>query len=195
MNFKDAMQYVVTKNEEGDEDVCMIGVTHQPNSMDGEYQIVTLSYEYDGFDALNDFDSDIWLLEAMEDDCDFDNERERGEIFGADHDEDFDDDEEFACFKAEINGGNILSSEGSEDYFNESTVDDLIASLPEYAATLNYQPYSVQPQNMELAAEHALSLLFPDLPSIHDHENDFGLVKFKAAAIKLITELNSSVTE
>ena len=68
MNFKDAMQYVVTKNEEGDEDVCMIGVTHQPNSMDGEFQIVTLSYEYDGFDALNDFDSDIWLLEAMEDD-------------------------------------------------------------------------------------------------------------------------------
>ena len=195
MNFKDAMQDIITKTEEGDEDVCMIGVAYQPDSRDGEFQIVTLSYEYDSTDMLSDFDSEIWLLEAMEDDCDFNNEQERGEIFGADHDEDYDDDEDFACFKAEINGGNILSSEGSEDCFNESTVDDLIASLPEYAASLNYQLYKVKSQNMELAAEHALSLLFPDLPSIHDHENDFGLVKFKAAAIKLITELNSSTTQ
>ena len=166
MNLKEALGYVVDHYDEIDSDeISVVGISHQPSDTTGEFHIVSLSYEFDGYDddaldALNDFDSDIWLLEATEDDSDWDNERERDEIFGADHDE------EKHCYKAEINSNNIHSHGGGFQHYSSDTLDDFLDELPDYVKHLNYQVYSVGSSHLDVAAKHTLKWLLPELPDL-----------------------------
>lgn len=188
MNLKEALGYVVDHYDEIDNDEkCIVGVSHQPHDGAGEFHIVSLSYEFDGYDddamaALDDLDSDIWLEEETEDDYDLDYEQERDEIFGADHDE------ETHWYKAEINNCNIHSHGGGFKHFSSDTIEDFIDELPDYVKSLNYQVYSVGSSHLDAAAKHTLKWLFPDLPDFSDDSE----AEFKAAAIKRVTELNKS---
>lgn len=195
MNFKQAMELVATKTEEGHEDFCMVGLSHHLKDSNGEFQIVTLTYDYDevysDFDALDDLDSEFWLEEQTEDDYDLDNDLDLFVDFDdcPDDDEDAEPDD-VECFKVVIKGGGIGSSEGVERHYSAATLEDLIEELPSFVTTLNYRDYNVSPDQMDLGTEQALSLLFPDLSGINDHEDDAGLSKFKAAAINRIDQLN-----
>lgn len=187
MNLKEALGYVVDHYDEIDSDeISVVGISHQPSDAAGEFHIVSLSYEFDGYDddaldALNDFDSDIWLLEATEDDSDWENERERDEIFGADHDE------ETHYYKADINSNNIHSHGGGFWHYSSATLDDFLDELPDYVKHLNYQVYSVGSSHLDVAAKHTLKWLLPELPDLTDDTQD----EFKTVAINLIAQLNN----
>lgn len=190
MNFKEAINYTVDNHEKIDDDqICVVGVSYQPNDSNGEFKIISLSYEDKGFNdnafnGLSDLDSEVWLEEATEDDYDLTNKD--SETFGVDHDE------ESRWYKANIYSGNLLSSESIEDSHKTSTIDDLVAELPAYAMELNYQVYEVSASKMYMKTEDMLKLLFPELPNIDEQNKAVSITAFKQAAINKLTTLNNS---
>lgn len=164
MNLIDALKYTKENYKSLDTgNTYVLGVAYTPKDSEATFQIIKLSYDYDSFyeDLENGFDE---------------------------HDE---DGESPHWFAASLEGGHLLSSEGVEDSFGSETISGLMADMPDFAKSLNYQAYTLEDSYLGCTAEYALKAIFPELSSIDDHQNDFNLSAFKSAAIKLLTALNS----
>nr|WP_314367267.1 hypothetical protein [uncultured Acinetobacter sp.] len=94
--------------------------------------------------------------------------------------------EDGLSFIVSIEGGNISSSNGVDDYFCGEDITDLICELPEFAKECNYQIYTLENSPFGLQSEYALKCIFPQLPD----PNDQDLSVFKDQAINLIASLN-----
>ncbi|MGP5057616.1 hypothetical protein ACTXIV_02675 [Psychrobacter celer] len=164
MNLRDALKYTKENYKTLDTgDTYVLGVAYTPTDDEATFQIIKLSYDYDSF------------YEDLEDEFD-----ETDEDGGSPH-----------WFAASLEGGHLLSSEGIEDSFGSETIDGLMADMPDFSKDLNYQAYTLKESYLGRTAEYALKAIFPELPSIDDHQNDFNLSAFKAAAIKLLSTLNA----
>ena len=89
-----------------------------------------------------------------------------------------------------LEGGNIASSQGIEDFFGNDNIDELIKILPEFATQIQYKFYKLNSDYSNNTTEYALKSIFPELPD-PDSFNDFFLHEFKYQAISLISKLNN----
>lgn len=96
----------------------------------------------------------------------------------------------YHCF---LQGGSIPETYSIEGFYSGNTPSRLSKEIDGLADKMNYKIYEGAKALSGLMIAYALSELFPDLPCPDDMENDYGQRKFKAAAIKLINNLNTDL--
>lgn len=89
-------------------------------------------------------------------------------------------------YNVHLEGGNISSSEGIEDYLGDEDIDNLIEELPEFTEKIQYQVYQLENSPFGYESSFALKNIFPSLPDPDDSDP----TTFKSEAIALITKLN-----
>lgn len=161
MNFTDAITH--TKNHYVPEEIAtdiVLGVTY--DSDNGIYPACTLSFDFIPARTRN---------ANSKHDC-----NEAGEVvdgYSA----------YLSCFNLPDDGMSIENGE----VFTANSPDELLAQLPAFASTLNYQVYTPHPDaDLIVELNPLLRDLFPDLPD----ENDDG---YAQAAIAAMNKYNSGV--
>ena len=89
-------------------------------------------------------------------------------------------------YNVHLEGGNISSSEGVQDYIGDEDIDNLIEELPEFMEKIQYQVYQLENSPFGYESSFALKHIFPSLPDPDDSDP----TTFKSEAIALITNLN-----
>jgi len=89
-------------------------------------------------------------------------------------------------YNVHLEGGNISSSEGVQDYIGDEDIDNLIEELPEFMEKIQYQVYQLENSPFGYESSFALKHIFPSLPNPDDSDP----TTFKSEAIALITNLN-----
>lgn len=89
-------------------------------------------------------------------------------------------------YNVHLEGGNISSSEGIEDYLGDEDIDNLIEELPEFTKKIQYQLYQLENSPFGYESSFALKNIFTSLPDPYDSNP----TTFKSEAIALITKLN-----
>lgn len=92
-------------------------------------------------------------------------------------------------FIVSLEGGDISSSEGIDDCYSGSNIEDLLGDLPKFMLDINFQIYKLEFNPFGLQTEFALRSIFPTLPD--PDEQDLSM--FRDQAIELITSLNKTV--
>lgn len=101
-------------------------------------------------------------------------------------DEDAKVEEGIDYYNVHLEGGNISSSEGFEDFLGDDDIDKLIEELPEFVKKVEYQVYQLEESPFGYESAFALKNIFPSLPDPDDSDPTI----FKSEAITLITKLN-----
>ena len=93
-------------------------------------------------------------------------------------------------YQAWFEAGNLMAHDGIEDSYADEDVEELIASMPEFASDMNFQVYTLKNGLQGYLTEYSLYELFPTLPNPDDFIKGRGLVAFRAEAVKLVDSLN-----